>query len=87
MGRITEAVTLQTRGIMVQNPRCQQCNNSVESVDHVLIHCNYAKEVRFWILKWCGVQQDIQANTVKEIIDYATSYSNRSSTARCGIYG
>ncbi|CAI9295541.1 unnamed protein product [Lactuca saligna] len=31
------------------------CNKDVESMDHIFLHCEFVKEVHFWIFKWCDI--------------------------------
>lgn len=75
IGRIPVAETLLSRGVNVQSSNCLLCLNEVESVDHVLTKCNFAKEVRFWVFKWCGVA-DKQFDNTNELLDYAACWGN-----------
>lgn len=64
LGRIPMADALVTRG-----------NKEKECSDHLLITCDYSKEVQEWILKWCGIQNRRFSN-VREFIDYAAVWGN-----------
>ncbi|KAL7587442.1 hypothetical protein Lser_V15G40495 [Lactuca serriola] len=73
LGRIPVADTLATRGIIIPNNLCPLCNKETETVDHILVTCEYSREVQYWILKWCGIEKSGFKN-VKEFTDYAATW-------------
>ncbi|XP_023756110.1 uncharacterized protein LOC111904593 [Lactuca sativa] len=57
LGRIPVADTLATKGIIIPNNLCPLCNKETETVNHILVTCEYSRDVRYWILKWCGIEE------------------------------
>lgn len=55
LGRIPVVDILALRGINIPNTFCPMCNKENGSVDHVLVKCDYAKEVQEWIFGWCDI--------------------------------
>lgn len=43
--------TLLARGLQISNHMCLLCNIELESVDHLFLHCDFAKAIRYWIFK------------------------------------
>ena len=73
--RIPVATSLVERGISVPNQLCKFCNIDSESSDHLLVNCEFAKGVREWIFKWCGINTQ-HFSCIRELIDFATSWGN-----------
>ncbi|KAL4579555.1 hypothetical protein LXL04_015706 [Taraxacum kok-saghyz] len=74
--RIPSAQALSKREIHLNTVNCALCDLEVETVDHLLCKCNYAKFVWEWILPWCGLQQQPTFNTVAEMIEFSFKWGN-----------
>ena len=54
---------------VVPSPACSFCGKENESLEHILIYCNYAKE--FWaeVIKWlCSLKVNINTLKSKEVM-------------------
>ncbi|XP_071726746.1 uncharacterized protein [Rutidosis leptorrhynchoides] len=51
-GRILVKLELDKQGIDLDSLLCPMCNEVIESVDHVILSCKFAKEVWVGIHKW-----------------------------------
>ncbi|XP_071738994.1 uncharacterized protein [Rutidosis leptorrhynchoides] len=75
--RIPVRVELDNRGVDLDSVRCPVCNNDLETVDHIFLHCNFAKDLWARVLRWwkasgpsysnleelfCGVHDPSQIN-------------------------
>ncbi|XP_071712659.1 uncharacterized protein [Rutidosis leptorrhynchoides] len=58
-GRIPVRVELDKRGIDLHSLRCPVCDGDIETVEHILFTCNFAKEVWLKVLKWWGYGSSI----------------------------
>lgn len=63
------------RGVSISNPLCPLCNKGNQTNAHLLITCEYTREVIDWVFKWCGIQNKSFA-TIKDFIDYAVAWGN-----------
>ncbi|XP_071698905.1 uncharacterized protein [Rutidosis leptorrhynchoides] len=52
--RVPVRFELEKRGIEIDSNLCPMCDKDVESVEHVIISCKYAKEVWDGVYKWWG---------------------------------
>ncbi|CAH1440647.1 unnamed protein product [Lactuca virosa] len=81
LGKIPTKLALVKRGVSVGDIKCSLCDDWEEDSDHVLVGCEYAKEVLSWIFKWCGVTMP-PMRTVVELLDFANNWSNNPSKRR-----
>ncbi|KAL7614622.1 hypothetical protein Lser_V15G08580 [Lactuca serriola] len=72
---IPVAENLASRSIPIVNLGCPMCNSESESVDHLLVNCDYAREVQQWIFKWCGIGDKVFTG-VGDFIDFAATWGN-----------
>nr|KAJ0196777.1 hypothetical protein LSAT_V11C700381330 [Lactuca sativa] len=78
-GRIPAAVELESRGILVNSLLCSLCIGQQESVDHVLICCPFAHEIRENIMRWCGVSLNHRSlQTTKELLQSISAWGSCS---------
>ncbi|CAH1453333.1 unnamed protein product [Lactuca virosa] len=81
LGKIPTKLALVKRGVSLGDIKCSLCDDWEEDSDHVLVGCEYAKEVLSWIFKWCGVTMP-PIRTVVELLDFANNWSNNPSKRR-----
>ncbi|KAI3512001.1 hypothetical protein L1887_19163 [Cichorium endivia] len=62
-------VPLRVRGVNLESDSCIICNESAESVDHALVECASASEVRRLIFGWCGVSP-YSFSSVVDLLDF-----------------
>lgn len=87
LGRIPVQTNLTKRGILVQSTLCPLCNTSQETVDHMLVGCSIAVEVKDWILKWCGIH-DMKVNNVNGFFNFVANWGNylrKKGEGHCGV--
>nr|KAJ0207113.1 hypothetical protein LSAT_V11C500286140 [Lactuca sativa] len=60
---------LQERGVLIESSGCGSCISGFDCVDHILVHCPFAGEIRREIFKWCGMYQSM-FNNLEDIISY-----------------
>ncbi|XP_071700173.1 uncharacterized protein [Rutidosis leptorrhynchoides] len=53
MRRIPVRVELDKRGIDLDSVRCPVCDNDVETVDHIMFQCSFAKDIWNRVSRWC----------------------------------
>ncbi|XP_071727188.1 uncharacterized protein [Rutidosis leptorrhynchoides] len=53
-GRIPVRVELDKRGIDLHSLRCPVYDDGIETVDHILFKCNFAKDIWLKVLNWWG---------------------------------
>nr|KAJ0193936.1 hypothetical protein LSAT_V11C800398890 [Lactuca sativa] len=70
--RIASMMGLRARGIESQTTMCGACINEEEDVDHVLVRCPFAKDVRDKIFNWCGIQNQ-SFNSISELLIFAAN--------------
>ncbi|KAL7607119.1 hypothetical protein Lser_V15G14863 [Lactuca serriola] len=75
LSRIHVAIELSERGVKVPNQMCHLCNKALESVDHLLVSCEFAMGVFECVFKWCGIRTQ-QFSKVSEVINFAASWGN-----------
>ncbi|XP_076948891.1 G-type lectin S-receptor-like serine/threonine-protein kinase At1g67520 [Bidens hawaiensis] len=68
MERIPVMIELVKRGIMVTSAVCPICEEEVESVEHLMISCQFAQDVWSVISSWCKVPP-IFAFSVKDLLE------------------
>lgn len=56
LGRIPVAETLALRGVNSMSQMCPLCNLELETVNHLLVNCEFKHAVQYWIFRWCGIQ-------------------------------
>lgn len=72
-------VELESRGILVNSLLCSLCIGQQESVDHVLICCPFAHEIRENIMRWCGVSLNHRSlQTTKELLQSISAWGSCS---------
>ncbi|XP_023754838.1 uncharacterized protein LOC111903293 [Lactuca sativa] len=54
MNRIPITEELNHMGISIENQICQLYGKCNESVKHLMVECDFSKEVYYWIMRWCG---------------------------------
>ncbi|KAI3520487.1 hypothetical protein L1887_09936 [Cichorium endivia] len=69
LSRITAAVPLRVRGVNLESDSCIICNESAQSVDHALVECASASEVRRLIFGWCGVSP-CSFSSIVDLLDF-----------------
>lgn len=74
-GRLPVADNLLARGINVQNCLCKLCGLETESTNHLLVKCSFAKGIRFWIFRWCGLPHT-DFDNVNSLLDFAAQWGN-----------
>jgi hypothetical protein len=67
LGKILTADNLRRRGLILVS-WCCLCKADGESVDHLLLHCAYAKELRDMIFVWFGISW-VMPRRVLELFD------------------
>lgn len=73
LGRIPVQSLLLDRGIASLSQDCVLCHSEVETVNHLFMHCPYAKEVQQWLFNWCGIRHQ-NFDTVLDLIVFARSW-------------
>ncbi|XP_071708323.1 uncharacterized protein [Rutidosis leptorrhynchoides] len=53
-GRILVRLELDKRGIDLHSTRCPVCDDDLESVEHILFSCKFAKDIWDKVLNWWG---------------------------------
>ncbi|XP_071700057.1 uncharacterized protein [Rutidosis leptorrhynchoides] len=53
-GRIPVRIELDKRGIDLHSIRCPMCDEDLESVEHILFSCSFAKDISGKVLNWWG---------------------------------
>ncbi|XP_071688566.1 uncharacterized protein [Rutidosis leptorrhynchoides] len=53
--RIPVRTKLEKRGIDLDSLRCPVCDNDIETVDHILLHCSFAKDVWNMVYRWWNI--------------------------------
>lgn len=61
--------------------QCESYASYVETSDHVLVQCQFAKTVTQWIFKWCNTQM-ASFQTVQEVLEYALNRGNRQTNRK-----
>ena len=69
MNRIPITEELNHMGISIENQICQLYGKCNESVKHLMVECDFSKEVYYWIMRWCGFL-NTQFKNVGEVIDF-----------------
>ena len=46
---------------------CRFCGSNVETIDHVLLHCDYVWRVWAECLRWCGIQWVVHGSVKKPV--------------------
>ncbi|XP_071718352.1 uncharacterized protein [Rutidosis leptorrhynchoides] len=60
--RIPVKVELDKRGIDLGSLRCSLCDNDLESVEHIFLHCPIAKEIWDRIFRWWNLSSPVLSN-------------------------
>jgi len=81
LGRIPFNELLASRGVNIPSTLWVLCNLENESVDHLLLHCNYAKTVQEWVFKWCGIKLWDFAN-IRDFTDFKWCVFGSHETTR-----
>ncbi|XP_071740259.1 uncharacterized protein [Rutidosis leptorrhynchoides] len=68
LNKIPVRIELDKRGIDLHSVRCPVCDVDLESVHHILINCNYAKEVWKLVYKWWNINLHINPS-VADVFD------------------
>ncbi|CAI9285088.1 unnamed protein product [Lactuca saligna] len=87
LGRIPVADTLATRRIIIPNNLCPLCNKETKTVDHILVTCEYSREVQYWILKWCGIEKEWvrKCEGIHRLRSYLGKLSNEEVNIKHGV--
>ncbi|XP_071714996.1 uncharacterized protein [Rutidosis leptorrhynchoides] len=56
MNRLPVRVELDKRGIDMDSIRCHVCNDDIESVEHILLKCPFAKELWKRVFNWWNLE-------------------------------
>ncbi|XP_071700510.1 uncharacterized protein [Rutidosis leptorrhynchoides] len=60
--RLPVRVELDKRGIDLDSVRCPVCNDGLETVEHVFVHCSFAKELWSRVFQWWNAGRSMYAN-------------------------
>ncbi|KAI3497002.1 hypothetical protein L1887_39382 [Cichorium endivia] len=88
LGRIPTAASLHARGLSNSPLLCQMCNAEVESSNHLLVSCPFAKEVFYWVFKWCRCQCHV-VDSITGLLNYAAMWGNcvkKKNLILCIVY-
>ncbi|XP_071689022.1 uncharacterized protein [Rutidosis leptorrhynchoides] len=55
--RIPVRVELDKRGIDLDSVRCPVCDNDLETVEHIFIHCQFAKDLWLRVFRWWNLSR------------------------------
>lgn len=87
--RIPLAAELQKRNIQVPSPMCGFCSNTVETANHILTSCSFARDTINRVLNWCGIL-DKQFTEVAEVLKFSRSWGHcpkKKEMLSCILYG
>ncbi|XP_071700404.1 uncharacterized protein [Rutidosis leptorrhynchoides] len=73
--RLPVRTELDKRGIDLDSARCPVCDNEVETLEHMLIHCTFAKDLWLRFFKWWKVD-NFQIQSVNDIASGPMSHSH-----------
>ncbi|XP_071713623.1 uncharacterized protein [Rutidosis leptorrhynchoides] len=59
IGRIPVRVELDKRGIDLDSVRCTVCDNDLETVEHILLKCSFAKDTWNRVFRWWGIDRPL----------------------------
>lgn len=74
-GRIPVAASLISRGVCLPSAVCKVCSEEVESVDHALVSCWFARGVRRRIFDWCKIPPPSYSKVV-DLLNFGASWGN-----------
>ncbi|XP_071729377.1 uncharacterized protein [Rutidosis leptorrhynchoides] len=55
--RIPVRIELDKRGVDLDSVRCPVCDNDLETVDHVFLHCSFAKNLWSRVFRWWNINR------------------------------
>ncbi|XP_071739044.1 uncharacterized protein [Rutidosis leptorrhynchoides] len=55
--RIPVKIELDKRGVDLDTVRCPVCNNDLETVEHIFIHCFFAKDLWSRVFRWWKINR------------------------------
>ncbi|XP_022041224.1 uncharacterized protein LOC110943800 [Helianthus annuus] len=73
-GRIPTTTQLRQRGMQISSIICKVCGREDETPDHVLVKCDYAKEVWEQIWNWVKISGAQKPDTIKEMIEAVNDF-------------
>ncbi|XP_071714905.1 uncharacterized protein [Rutidosis leptorrhynchoides] len=62
MGRLPVLTELDKRGVDLNSVRCPVCDNDIETVDHLLINCSFAKDIWSRVRRWWNISSPMCMN-------------------------
>ncbi|KAL4592668.1 hypothetical protein LXL04_005671 [Taraxacum kok-saghyz] len=62
------------RGINILDRRCRFCMTETEDSNHLLVGCEFAKEVLTWLFQWCDITVT-HFSTVSELVNFAANWA------------
>nr|KAJ0191902.1 hypothetical protein LSAT_V11C800412380 [Lactuca sativa] len=62
-------------GVQLPSSLCPLCNTSMETIEYLMVECNFATHCRLWTFKWCDID-DLRISTVVELLDFAARWEN-----------
>ncbi|XP_071734217.1 uncharacterized protein [Rutidosis leptorrhynchoides] len=77
--RLPVRVELDKRGIDLDSVRCPICNNDIETVAHILLHCSFAKDLWSRVFRWWNLNRPMYANMGKMFQGNRNALSSQTS--------